>query len=214
MLIAATVPSEELHVADAKVCVLLSPKAPIAINCWVAPRRIDAFCGLTDIETSPGGNVTYMVYNDANHEVRTYAGWDATNGVPTGPTQVSREDRAGSYTESLTMSAAPHLTSGRPDGTESISGLQTLSRTYTNAAGQVIYQDQYFNLSGLTYSTSTSLGTENTNFYRTRYGYDDRGQRDRVQLPTGTITRTVYDGQGRVVSEWVGTNDTPTSGEW
>ena len=33
LLIAATVPSEELHVADAKVCVLLSPKAPIAINC-------------------------------------------------------------------------------------------------------------------------------------------------------------------------------------
>src|SRR5712692_9963912 len=55
LLIAATVPSEELHVADAKVCVLLSRKAPIAINCWVAPRRIDAFFGLTDIETSPGG---------------------------------------------------------------------------------------------------------------------------------------------------------------
>ena len=30
----------------------------------------------------------------------------------------------------------------------------------------------------------------------------------------GTIYRTEYDGQGRVVSEWVGTDDTPTTGFW
>jgi hypothetical protein len=34
--------------------------------------------------------------------------------------------------------------------------------------GQVSQTDAYFNLSWLTYSTSTSLGTENTHFYRTR----------------------------------------------
>jgi hypothetical protein len=37
---------------------------------------------------------------------------------------------------------------------------------------------------------------------------------DKVESPTGTITRTVYDGLGRVVSVWVGTNDTPSSGCW
>src|SRR5205823_7251723 len=126
----------------------------------------------------------------------------------TGPTQVSREDLASSYTESLTMSATPHLTSSRPDGTESIASLQTLSRTYTSAAGQVDHTDEYFSLSGLTYSTSTSLGTENTNFYRTRYGYDSRGRTNRVQSPTGTIARVVLDGQGRTLSSWIGTNDT------
>jgi YD repeat-containing protein len=78
----------------------------------------------------------------------------------------------------------------------------------------VSHADAYFNLSGLTYSTSTSLGTENTHFYRTRYGYDVRGRQGRVQLPTGTIERTVYDAPGRESSRWVGLDDTPVVGEW
>jgi YD repeat-containing protein len=133
---------------------------------------------------------------------------------PSGPTQVSRYDPAGGYTESFSMSAAPHLTGGLPDGTEAVGGLQTLSRSYPNAAGQVSYTDAYFNLSGLTYSTAANLGTENTHFYRTRFGYDSNGQLAREQAPTGTITRTVRDGEGRVSSVWVGTNDTPASGDW
>jgi RHS repeat-associated protein len=170
--------------------------------------------GRTTTTTDPGGHVTYTVYNDANHEVRTYRGWDATNNVPTGPTAVTREDRANGYTETLTMSAAPHLTGGRPDGTEAIGSLQSLSRSYRNAAGQTVSTDAYFNLSGLTYTTSTSFGTEGTNFYRTRQDYDDAGRPDRTVSPAGTITRTVSDGLGRAVSEWVGTDDTPTAGEW
>ena len=38
----------------------------------------------------------------------------------------------------LTMTATPHLTGGVPDGTEAISGVQTLSRGLTNAAGQTV----------------------------------------------------------------------------
>src|SRR5262249_21553627 len=41
-----------------------------------------------------------------------------------------------------------------------------------------------------------------------------RGRPNRTQTPNGTIYRTVYDDLGRVASTWVGTNDTPTSGEW
>jgi RHS repeat-associated protein len=170
--------------------------------------------GRTTKVTDPNGNITYTVYNDANHEVRMYPGWDSTNNVPTGPTQVYRVDRAGSYAETLTMSATPHLTSGRPDGTESIGSLQTLSRRYANSAGQLDHSDAYFSLTGLTYSTSTSLGTENTNFYRTAYVWDEHRQLKRTQTPTGTIYRTVFDALGRPVSEWVGTDDTPTSGFW
>src|SRR5262249_33095153 len=72
----------------------------------------------------------------------------------------------------------------------------------------------YFDLTGVTYSTAANIGTENTNFYRTRFGYDERGRQDRVQRPTSTIERMVYDGLSRVVSTWVGLDDTPTSGEW
>jgi RHS repeat-associated protein len=170
--------------------------------------------GRTVKETSPNMNVTYTVYDDANHEVRVYRGWNAVTGMPTGPTEVTRTDLPGSYTETLTMSAAPHLTGGVPDGTEAISNIQTLSRNYMNGAGQDVRMDRYFDLNGVTYSTALYIGTQNTNYYTTLTSYDHRGRIERVEAPTGTITRTVYDGLGRVVSTWVGTNDTPASGFW
>jgi hypothetical protein len=93
--------------------------------------------GRTTKLTDPKGNVSYAVFNDTNYEVRIYSGWNSTTNLPTGPTQVLRGDRPGSYSEALTMSVAPHLTSGRPDGTESIGSLQTLARSYRNSAGQL-----------------------------------------------------------------------------
>jgi RHS repeat-associated protein len=164
--------------------------------------------------TDPNGNVTYYVYNDTNYEARVYRGWNSSTNTPTGPTEDYRYDRPGSYTETLTMSAAPHLTNNAPDGTEAISSIQTLAREYTNSVGQLVSSDAYFNLSGLTYSTATHIGTLNTNYYETTDDYDSRGRQARVLRPTGTIDRTVYDGLDRVVSTWVGTNDTPTSGLW
>jgi hypothetical protein len=65
-----------------------------------------------------------------------------------------RDDQADGYTETFTISAAPHLKGGVPDGTEASSGLQTLSRAYVNAAGQTTTVDSYFNLSGLAYTTA------------------------------------------------------------
>ena len=41
-----------------------------------------------------------------------------------------------SYTETFTMSAAPHVNAaGRPDGTEPVSAIQSLSRTFTSPGG-------------------------------------------------------------------------------
>src|SRR5205814_1251668 len=83
---------------------------------WVTPtggglhlitdREVDDLGRTTEL-TDPNGNITYTVFNDPNHEIRTYVGWDATNDMPTGPTQVWREDRGSSvgYFETLTMSA-------------------------------------------------------------------------------------------------------------
>ncbi|MDB5313782.1 MAG: hypothetical protein JWO38_7984 [Gemmataceae bacterium] len=169
--------------------------------------------GRTTKMTDPAGNVTYTVYLDTQYETLTYPGWNAATGRPTGPTQVARVDRANNYTESFTMTAAPHLTGGAPDGTEAVSGLQSLTRSYRNAAGQTVTRNAYFNLGGLTYSTG-AMGTAGTNFYQTQYAYDTNGRPNKVVSPQGTITRTVSDGQGRRVSEWVGTNDTPVSGYW
>jgi RHS repeat-associated protein len=179
----------------------------------ITQMQVDGLGRITKL-TDSNGNITYMVYNDPSHEELVYPGWNSSTNMPTGPTQVYRTDYPGSYQETLTMSATPHLTGGVPDGTEAISNLQTLSRAYTNSAGQVTRKDSYFNLSGVTYSTSTNIGTLNTNYYEESLGYDNRGWLTRDVTPTGTITRTVHDSLGRAVGIWVGTNDTPGSGSW
>ena len=69
----------------------------------VTTYQVDAK-GRTIEETDPTGEVTYTVYNDAAHEVRSYPGWhEVSEGVyqTTGPISVSRRDLAGNYTESL-----------------------------------------------------------------------------------------------------------------
>jgi RHS repeat-associated protein len=174
--------------------------------------------GRTTQVIDPNGNITYTVYKDPNHETRVYAGWNAATGMPTGPTVVMREDRAHSpsYVETLTMSAVPNLDSnGRPDGSELVSQVQSLVRSFTSPGRQVIESDAYFSFTGVTYSTNPYLGTAGTNYNRTTFDYDAHGRLNRRLTPNGTIYRTVYDGLGRVVSTWVGTNDTPANGnDW
>src|SRR5262249_47449540 len=108
----------------------------------------------------------------------------------------------------LTTGAAAPLTGCVPDGAEAIGNVQSLARSLTNSAGQVVAADAYFNLSGVSYSTTPRLGTVNVNYYETTDGYDSRGRLERVQSPTGTISRTVFDGLSRVAGIWIGTNDT------
>jgi RHS repeat-associated protein len=205
--------------------------------------EVDAL-GRTIKMVDPKGNITYTVYNDAAHEVRTYRGWDAVNNLPTGPVELSRGELTGTYThdsttyygtftEYLTYSVVGHSGdglevdgSGRPLGNEQINDsdsgtgfnytttLQTLSRSLSNAGGQLIKSDQYYDFTGTTYTTSTFelTGADADNFNRTEFGYDKRGRQNRVLDAEGLITRTVYDALGRVSSTWIGTDDMPTSG--
>jgi len=71
--------------------------------------------------------------------------------------------------------------------------VQTLSRRYISAGGQDTEDDKYFNLSGVTYSTAAHIGTLNTNYYATSYGYDSRGRLATTTLPTNTVETTNYD---------------------
>jgi Putative Ig domain len=182
-------------------------------------RQVDAL-GRTVEETSPNGNITWTVYDDPDHEVRTYVGWNPTTGTTTGPTEVYDENWALGYTETLTMTATP-ATAGSsgalyPTGAESISGVVSLSRELLNNAGQETEEDDYYYLSGgWSYSnTSQTLGSSSTNYYSTTYAYNADGYLDKTVTPSGTIYRTVYNGQGWVISTWVGTDDTPTTGYW
>jgi YD repeat-containing protein len=83
--------------------------------------------------------------------------------------------------------------------------VQTLGRQFISAGGQDTAEDKYFNLSGLTYSTSPHIGTLNTNYYETSLGYDNRGRLSTTTLPTNTVETTNFDGLGRVISTAVGT---------
>ena len=196
----------------------------------IITRQVDKL-GRTTKLTDPNGNVTYTLYNDAGHETRVYPGWHLVGSTyqTTGPIEVMREYRPASgsgsstvYDETLTSSATPSIGSGVPTGAETInsSNIQSLSRSITNSAGQMVEEDDYFSLSGVTYSpSSVHLGSSSNDsstgaYHATQYHYNARGWQDKVTDPAGTITRTVFDGLHRVVSQWVGTNDTPSSGYW
>ncbi len=143
---------------------------------------------------------------DPQHEERIYQGWDSNTGTPMGPTQVIRHDPSHEYDEVLTMTAAPALNAdGTPNGTEDISDLQSLTRYYTNDAGQVITEDDYFDLSNLAYMVGV-MGVVGTNFYQRHYGYDDRGRLSTTTTGNGTIYQTVFDSLDRPLSDWVGTD--------
>ena len=187
---------------------------PAALH-LVTMMKVDGL-GRTTKTTDANGNVTYTVYKDDNREVRTYPGWNAATKKTTGPIIVQREDRPGSYSETLTFNwsgptGLPVDASGVPTGAESLTSayatVQSLSRTHTNASNQVDHADSYFNLGGIAYSTVPELGVEGTNFNRTRYAYDDRGRQSSTVDANGTIYSTVYDGLGRAASVWVGTDD-------
>jgi RHS repeat-associated protein len=178
----------------------------------VTAYEVDAF-GRTTKMTDANGSVTYTVYDDVNHASRTYRGWSSVTNLPTGPIEDWRRDLSGNYTESLTFAATPAVDgAGRPTGTEAITNIQSLSRTIMNAAGQRVAEDQYTDLTGVTYSTSATLGAEGVNYLRTRYAYSNQGKVDRIQNPAGTITLYRHDGLARTVATYVGTDDSTTDG--
>jgi YD repeat-containing protein len=163
--------------------------------------------GRTTEYIEPDSHITATVYLDTQHEVRTYPGWNSATGLTTDPIEVTRDDRGQGYSESFTMATTPGLgTNGLSNGSEAISGLQSLSRTYYNIAGQAVRQDHYFNLAGLAYSTNMLIGVSGVNYYTTRSNYDADGRDYQTIAPTGTITQTLYTALGEVASTWIGTS--------
>jgi len=182
---------------------------------------VDAL-GRTISVTAPNGNITRTVFLDAAHEVRVYEGWHASGMTyaATGPTTVIKRNQdtaSGSiFYEVLTMTATPGVSGSNPTGGESISGLLTLSRSITNEAAQITSDENYYNLSGVTYNgsdlTLVDPQDEVDHFYRKTYAYDSTGQVTRYVGPTDTIYRTLRDDLGRTVSTWVGLDD--NDGAW
>ena len=190
--------------------------------------------GRTIEEIDPTGEITATVYDDVHHEVRVYPGWSTSSHTTTGPVEVTREDREDNYVDTLTFQTTTLSYDGGtdlPDGGETITAanLLSLSRSFNNDAGQVTKIESFFSFNGITADTYTdaSFGHLGTNYYDTWQDYDNHGEMNRTVDPNGTITRTVYDGQNRPISVWIGTtngypekadsshwDDHPTTGYW
>jgi RHS repeat-associated protein len=175
---------------------------------------VDDMLGRWTKITHPDATVTCKVYKDSNWEERTYPGWTGT--TTTGPTQISRKDKAGSYDEELTTTVTPAVSGGLPTGAESLAGttlIHSLKRTKRDAGNRVTNEDSYFTFSGLTYGTGT-LGvqgthtvTAGTHFHRRSLTYEVRGLVEKEIDWTGTIRKNIWDGLGRLSQKWIGTSD-------
>ena len=184
--------------------------------------------GRTTESTDPNGNVTYTVYKDGLDpatgfvsEVRTYPGWhyDRPSGkyTTTGPVQVSRENRPGSYSETSPTPTPRPPACTVPDGSDTIS-----SHPEPEPADSPTLPGRWSRATPT--STSPASPTpphrppghrRDVNYYATIYAYDDDGRqckvvrRQRARSPARSSTAWAA-----AVSTWVGTNDTPTSGYW
>jgi RHS repeat-associated protein len=183
--------------------------------------------GRTIEETDPDGDVTWTVYNDAAQETFTYSGWrqdGSGNWCPTGPVELSHQDSAGTYTESLSYAwngndlsdLQQYVINGAPTGNEFNSTeladstiiIESLSRDLMNSSGQVTASLQYTSLSGTAYTQSTAaFGVKGTNYLETDSYYSAVGELISTCNPDGTIDDTVYDYLGNAVAQWQGTYD-------
>ena len=168
---------------------------------------------------SPAGRVTEDVYLDAAHEILEYDGFDGATGTATGPVQMVQSQLpytyvaggvtyGGTYSQTLTYAPATIALGGdgRPTGGEGVGNLQSLTRDLANASGQVVVEDAYTNVSGITYGTAGAYLGSAATYYATAYAYNAAGRQSQTTDANGTITRDVYDFRGDVLSMWVGTS--------
>ncbi len=100
------------------------------------------------------------------------------------------------------------MPTGLSAGTDQSHYLRWTRRSTTSVSGELVKTHTYHDI------PSSGYGSKDTNYAETLLGYDAQGRRDRVVAPGGTITRSVFDDVGRLASQWVGTDDMPSSGSW
>ena len=118
------------------------------------------------------------------------------------PVSITIQDAAGRTIESI--QAVRTSTAGRLLSTDSFpqSSYVGWNTTQYRGDGLVASTRAYHTI------PAEGSGTSSANYNETSYGYDTLGRQNMQKTPGGTITRSVYDAQGRTVAVYVGTDDT------
>ena len=177
--------------------------------------------GRTETQSRADGRVFKSYYTklaDARSVVLAYNDYDSGSSKYYGPVSYTVSNHTGKAeveaTVALTSNESTTALTGHVDETESdpIAAMDvgTIVRMttshYAEGGGTLEETRLYFDI------PSSGAGTDGTNYDPTSFGYDDMGQRVRVKAPHGTIARSVYDINGRVIESWVGTNDSSFDG--
>jgi RHS repeat-associated protein len=148
-------------------------------------------------------SATWMVYDDASHEVRTGRGFHVSGGGDTlvNPVSISKTDPDGRPLEQI--SAVRASTSGKlvPSDTFSQGSYVRWQTTQYTDCCLVSSQRLYHDI------PSSGDGSAGTNYAQTTYGYDALKRRNRTVSPAGTITFNVLDVRGNTTETRIGTSD-------
>ncbi len=138
---------------------------------------------------------SYTYYGPVGYTVKNQAGRTELQGVLA---LAGSNNDAGSIASWISTSSSDPI--GAVDGT--YAAVRRLSETLYNETGTRALESRiYFTI------PSSLAGASSSDRDATVYGYDDMGRAWRVEDPTGTIRRTVFDKLGRVAESWIGTND-------
>jgi RHS repeat-associated protein len=151
----------------------------------------------------------YSVY-ETNRELH-FPYWDTSTNKPFLPIRAVAFDDGGNTVD--TYEVDPDCTTASGGVPAGISATQDdyvrwTRYIYGEVVGNLAAEHAYHNI------PSSGYGTKDTNYAETLAGYDAIRRQDRIVQPGGTIHRRVFDARSRVASVWVGTDDTPSSGEW
>lgn len=150
--------------------------------------------------------VTWVNHLDDADEVRTAQGYASGTSFGTftlvNPVAISKMDHAGRTVEQIVATRGTGVTSsGELDPTVDTFAQSTYVRWSKNT-----YDNQWYLTKSRLYHNipSSGSGVYYTNYYDTKFLYDNMGRQSQVTTPGGTITQTFYDTRGLATSVKVG----------
>ena len=178
-----------------------------------------------DGQTEEVRTATWIVYEDAIHQVIIAQGYDALDGNVTGdylvnPVSVGVFNTGGQVTDAIQATVASGGSAWGANASDDVSLGSSPLTTLAGLGDATQSQSAYVSWTTFQYNANYQLASACAysdvslgQYDQTSYGYDFLGRLEWTETPNGTIIWNVLDYRGLVTSTWVGTNDsgaTPT----